>query len=184
MHAAGGRLPKDAVHTRTCDHFNIGTCDWGDKYCRYPHICCLCGARAHGYNRCPFRQPITITAQHTSGRPPIYGQREEAASTPPTADRSLRHHRPVFCPKEQCNPRQDFGSYQVLQCHLNSVHLNNDLFWCHVCGETGPVALGGIRYHVKVCHHNVNPLPIIVKIEENLRKRGGVNYLIPEVCRP
>lgn len=184
IYAAGGRLPLDVVHTRTCDHFNIGTCGWGMGFCRYPHICCLCGAKTHGYNRCPLRWPTLITAAHTGGGISIQDRDIEPIGIPPVNHRSLPDYRPVFCPKEQCTPRKDFGSYQALQRHLNRVHLNNDLFWCHICGETGPVALGGIRYHVKVCHHNVNPHPIMAKIEENLRQRGGVNYLAPEVCGP
>lgn len=97
---------------------------------------------------------------------------------------SLPDHRPVYCPKENCTTHKNFGSYQALQRHLDSVHLNNDLFWCHICGETGPVTLGGIQYHVTACHRDDDPQLIMAKIEENLRARGGVDYSIPEAGGP
>lgn len=186
MNAANSHLPPDAIYTRTCDHFNVGTCTWKPDFCHYPHVCCLCGDKTHGYNRCPHRQTTVTPGLHPGGVSTVPGQDENHLIIPPTDNRSLPYQRPVYCPKEHCNTREDFGSYQALQRHLNSVHLNNDLFWCHVCGETGPVTLGGIQYHVKACHSNANPQELMLKIEENLRARGGINYWywIPEVGGP
>lgn len=48
------------------------------------------------------------------------------------------------------------------------------------------MTLGGIQYHVKTCHSNANPQEIMLKIEANLRTRGGINYWYwtPEVGGP
>lgn len=176
---AGSRLPPDARYTRTCDHFNVGTCSWKETYCRYPHVCCLCGTRGHGYNRCPLRVPLAPGYQVTGG--PSQGEKiRTGISRPDTYSSS--YEPPILCPKKHCTNRQDLRSYQALQQHMNTVHLNNDLFWCYVCGEIGPVMLGGIAYHVMVCHREADRASIMANIVKNLRARGGVDYWIPEVA--